>query len=143
MGRPPVFAGWVSRENILTEHKENCLVINGKPNVKLKNCLISFENYSKQLPAPFKIYVDFECNVHPTSSKKLRDKNGLYTEKHQDHIPCSFAYKVVSVDNKFSKDVAMYREKNAAYKFIEAILEEYDNCKKIMKNILTKILLCL
>ena len=37
----------------------------------------------------------------------------------------------------------MYREKNAAYKFIEAILEEYDNCKKIMKNILTKILLCL
>ena len=28
----------------------------------------------------------------------------------------------------------MYRGKNAAYKFIEAILKEYDYCKKIMKK---------
>ena len=28
----------------------------------------------------------------------------------------------------------MYRGKNAAYKFIEAILEEYDYCKRIMKK---------
>ena len=28
----------------------------------------------------------------------------------------------------------MYRGKNAAEKFIEAILEEYDYCKKIMKK---------
>ena len=28
----------------------------------------------------------------------------------------------------------MYRGKNAAYKFIEAIVEEYDYCKRIMKK---------
>ena len=28
----------------------------------------------------------------------------------------------------------MYRGKNAAYKFIEAILEEYDYCNRIMKK---------
>ena len=123
-----------SSENVLTEHKENCLVINGKQNVKLGKGSISFKNYSKQLPVPFKIFADFECILCPTLSNKVSDENGSYTEKYQDHIPCSFAYKVVYVDNKFSKDVVMCRGKNAAYKFIEAILKEYDYCKKIIKK---------
>ena len=59
-----------SSENVLTEHKETCLIINGKKNVKLGKGSISFKNYSKQLSAPFKIYADFECILHPTSSKK-------------------------------------------------------------------------
>ena len=57
-----------------------------------------------------------------------------YTGKYQTHIPCCFAYKVVCVNNKFSKDVVVYRGDNAAYKLIEAILEEHDYCKKIMKK---------
>ena len=121
-------------KNVLTEHKENCLVINGKQNVKLEKDSISFKNYSKQIPTRFKIYTDFECIFGPVSSKKVSDKNGSYTEKYQDHIPCSFAYKVACVDNEFSKDVVVYRGKNAAYKFIEAILKEYNYCKRIMKK---------
>ena len=31
----------------LSEHKENCLVINGKQSVKLESGYISFKNYSK------------------------------------------------------------------------------------------------
>ena len=50
-----------SSEKVLIEHKENCLVINVKQNVKLKNGSINFKNYFKQLPVPFNIYVDFEC----------------------------------------------------------------------------------
>ena len=68
-----------TNKNVLTEHKENCLEINGKQNVKLKKGSISFKNYSKQLQAPFKIYADFECILCPTSSKKVSDKNGSYT----------------------------------------------------------------
>ena len=47
-------------------------------------------------------------------------------KKYQGHIPCSFAYKLVFVDDRFSKPVAVYRGENAAYKFIEAILKEYE-----------------
>ena len=65
--------------------------------------------------------------------KKL-DKNGSSTEKYQNHIPCSFAYKVVSFNNKFSKDVVMYRGKNADNEFIKAILKEHDYCRRIMKK---------
>ena len=49
-----------SREGVLIERKENCLIINGKQNVKLKIGSISCKNYFKQLPVPFKIYADFE-----------------------------------------------------------------------------------
>ena len=115
-----------SSEKVLIEHKENFLVINGKQNVKLGKSSISFTSYSKQSPAPFKIYADFECilSAAPSKGVKSSDKNnGSYTEKYQDHIPCSFAFKVVCVDNKFCKDVVLYRGKNAVYKFIEAILK--------------------
>ena len=48
-------------KKILNEHKKDCLVINGKQNVKLQIGFISFKNYSRQIPVPFKIYADFEC----------------------------------------------------------------------------------
>ena len=51
-----------SSENVLIKHKENCLSINGKQSVKLEEGIIKFENYFKQIPVPFKIYADFECN---------------------------------------------------------------------------------
>ena len=50
---------YFSSKKVLIEHKENCLIINGKQNVKLKSGSISFKNYFKQLPVPFKIY-DYE-----------------------------------------------------------------------------------
>ena len=61
------------------------------------------------MPVPFKIYADFECLLKGVKSS---DKNnGLYTEKYQDHIPCSFAYKAICIDNKFSKKVVLCRGK--------------------------------
>ena len=51
----------LSSEEILIEHKEDCLIKNGKESVKLESGYISFTNYFKQIPVPFKIYADFEC----------------------------------------------------------------------------------
>ena len=61
-----------SSEKILIEHKENCLIINGKQSVKLKCGSISFKNCFKQLPIPFKFYADFECILKGVKSS---DKN--------------------------------------------------------------------
>ena len=51
----------LSSEEILIEHKEDCLIKNGKESVKLESGYISFTNYFKQIRVPFKIYADFEC----------------------------------------------------------------------------------
>ena len=50
-----------SSENVLTRHKEDWLSINGKQSAKLEERAIEFENFSKQIPVPFKIYADFDC----------------------------------------------------------------------------------
>ena len=74
------------------------------------------------------------------SSDKSSDRgdNASYTEQYQHHILGSFAYKVLCVDDKFSKSVVLYREKNAVYKFIEAILKERNYCKKVIKKLFNK-----
>ena len=48
-----------AKKNLIKD-KENCLIINGKQNIKLKSGSIEIKNYSKQLTVPFKIYGDFE-----------------------------------------------------------------------------------
>ena len=53
---------------MLIKHKEDCLSINGKQSVKLEKIIIEFENYSKQIPVPFKIYADSECNLRGAES---------------------------------------------------------------------------
>ena len=117
-----------SSKNVLTEHKEDCLSINGKQSVKLEKGTIEFKHYFKQIPVPFKIYADFERNLGVESYE------GSYTKKYQDHIPCSFAYKVVCIDDRFTKPIVVFRGENAAYEFIKAILKEYEYCKKVMKK---------
>ena len=58
-----------------------------------------------------------------------------FTQKeYQKHIPCSFAYKVVSIDDRFSKPIVVFRGKNAAYEFIKAIFQEHKYCRKIIKK---------
>ena len=68
-------------EEVLIEHKENCLIINGKQNVKLKSGSISFKNYFKRLPVPFKIYADFECILKKVECNSIKN-NSPYTEKY-------------------------------------------------------------
>ena len=120
--------------------KKDCLVINGKQSVKLKSSSIRFENYSKQIPVPFKIYANFDCILKKVDSDIIecnsieRNSNISYTRKYQDHIPCSFAYKIVGIDNTFSKKVVLYRGKNAFYKFIESIFSEYNYCRRVIKK---------
>ena len=50
-----------SIENVLKEHKKDCLLINRGQNVKLEKGFIEFKNFNRQVPVPFKIYADFEC----------------------------------------------------------------------------------
>ena len=114
-----------SSKNVLTKHKEVCLSINGAQSVRLEKGTIEFKNYFKQIPVPFKIYADFECNL-----KSVESYEGFYSKKYQDHIPCSFAYKLVCVDDKFTKPTVVFRGENATYEFIGKILKEYQYCKK-------------
>ena len=117
----------------MPSHKGDFLKINIKHSLKLKSGSIKFKNLFKQLSIPFKIYADFEFNLKKIHSDN-KNSNAPCTEKYQDHISCSFAYQAVCIDDKFSKPVVLYRDKNGVNKFIEAILKESNYCKKIIKK---------
>ena len=122
-----------SSENSPLDHRKDCLMITGSQNVKLEKGFIEFKIYNKQIPAPFKMYADFE---YLSKNVDCGIDNDLYsyTKKYQDHIPCSFAYKLVCVNNKFSKDIVVYRGNDAVSKFIKCIFKEYGYCRSVMKK---------
>ena len=64
--------------------------------VNVKEGIIKSENYSKQLLVPFKIYADFKCNLKDTEIYE-----GFCTKKYHDHLPCSYAFKFVCIDDRF------------------------------------------
>ena len=106
-----------SSKNMLTEHKKVCLSINGAQSARLEKGTIKFKNYFKQIPVPFKLYADFECNL-----EKFESYEGSYSKKYQNHISGSFAYKLVCVDDEFTKPIVAFRGKNAAYKFLKSMI---------------------
>ena len=114
-----------SNKNMLTNPKENCLSINGAQSVKLKKVIIDFINYCKQIHCPFKIYYGFKCNL-----KGAEIYEGSFSKKYHNHIPCSFAYKVACIDDRFRKSIVVFRGANTAYEFIKAILKEFEHCKR-------------
>ena len=118
-----------SRKNVLIKHEEDYLSINRMQSVDVEEGIIKFENYFKQLSVPFKIYADFEFNL-----KETEIYEGSCTKKYHNYVSCSCAFKVVCIDNRFSKSIVVHRGKNAAYEFIKIILKEYKYCKNIMKN---------
>ena len=69
-----------SREDVLTEHKNNCISINGKQAINMpeKGDKVYFKNHHKQLAVPFVIYADFEATtekVERISSSRMQSKN--------------------------------------------------------------------
>ena len=61
----------LSSKNLSTKHKKVCLSINGAQSVRLEKGTIDLKNYFKQIPAPFKVYADFECNLEISRSHSL------------------------------------------------------------------------
>ena len=87
------------------------------------------------------IYADFESILVPEDNEKQNSKDS-YTNKCQKHIACSYGYKLVCVDDKFSKPFKTYLDKDAVYiyrmYFINNMTEESKYCSEVMKNYFNK-----
>ena len=72
-----------SSRKVLTKRKEDCLIINGAQSVRFEKGTIEFKNHFKQIPVPFKVYANFECNLETVesddgSSQKVSRSHSLY-----------------------------------------------------------------
>ena len=126
-----------SSERILTNHVNNCLIINGAQAINMPKQgenILKFNNFHKQQAVPFVIYADFEAITEKINGcKPNNDKS--YTEAYQKHTDCGYGYKLVCCyDDKYTKPIQIYRGENAVYKFMEKMLGEVTYCKNIMKK---------
>ena len=68
------------------------------------------------------------------NGKQNRDES--YTNKYQNNVACSCVYKLVYVDNKFSKSSKSYLGEDPVYNFINSMVEE--SCSEVMKKSFNK-----
>ena len=67
------------------------------------------------------IYADFESILIPEDNRKQYPEK-VCTNKCQKHVACSYGYKFVCVDYKFSKSFKSYLSKDVVYSFINSII---------------------
>ena len=68
---------YFSCKNVLTEHREIYLSINGAQSVRFEKGTIQCKKHCKQIPVSFKVYDDFQCNF-----KKVGSYEGSYSKKY-------------------------------------------------------------
>ena len=115
-----------STQELLDAHATDCCHAQGTKIPGNPRCRVT--NIQKQLTAHFIVYADFESILNPVE-KDVDTTQGVEvggessSRVFQEHVPCSFAYQVVScVDPNFSRP--MYRGGNAAEKFVRDLHQE-------------------
>ena len=89
--------------------------------------------------SPFIVYADFESILVPKDNGK-QNPNDFYTNKYQKHVACSYSYKLVCVNDTFSKPFKSYLGEDAVYNFISSMIEESKYCSDVMKKCSLKII---
>ena len=74
---------------------------------------VKLKEFERKIKAKFMIYADFESILAPEDNGK-QNPSDSYTNKYQIHAACSYGYKLVWVDDKFSKHFKSDLGKNAA-----------------------------
>ena len=85
----------------------------------------------------FIIYAYFESILVPENNGKQNPEES-YTNKYQKHIACSYEYKLICVDDKFTKPFKTYLDEDAVYNFINSMIEESKYCTGVIKNFLNE-----
>ena len=98
---------------------------------------IKFKNYKRKIKSSCMNYADFGSIFLPGNNGKQNPKES-YKSKYQKHIACSCGYKLIYVDDNFSKSFKTHLGKDAVYNFINNIIEESKCCSEVIKNISTK-----
>ena len=97
----------------------------------LKGDTAKLKNYDRKIKSLFMIYADFEIILVPQDTKK-QNPDVSYTNKHQNHVPCSYSYKIVCVNVHFIKPLKS--SKDAVYKLINSLIEESICCSHVKKK---------
>ena len=83
------------------------------------------------------IYGDFESILIPKNNGRW-NSDEPYANKCQNNVECGYCYKLVCVDDQFSKPFKLYLVQDAVHKFIINLFKQSKYCSHVMKNYFKK-----
>ena len=83
------------------------------------------------------LHADFEIILVPEDDENQSPEES-YTDKYKKYAACRYGYKLVCVDNKFSKSFKPYLGEDAFCNFINNMIEESNCCTDIIKKYFNK-----
>ena len=114
-------------KEILNNHRERCLSINGAQATIYEKGTIKFKNFDKLIPIPFKIYADSECFFEKTNID-LSEHTKLYEKR----IANSMDAKLVCIDNRFILPTKIFTGSNCINEFLKWIFEQEKQTNEII-----------
>ena len=100
---PYCLHGYTSKE-LEAKHRPYC-EIHGPQKIKMPTeteKILKFKNFAHQLKVPVVIYAEFECLLPKTPSCQPNPLTS-HTTTVEKHIPCGYCYRVVCINEKYSK----------------------------------------
>ena len=79
------------------------------------------------------IYPDFEMLLVPEDNG-MQNPEESHTNKYHIHVACGYGYKLVCVDDKYSKPFKSYLGQDTVYNSINTIIEETKYCTDMIKK---------
>ena len=101
-----------SKEGLFQKHIEYCST-NETVAVKmpLRNTMLHFRNYQKQLPIPFVVYADFECFPQPIHNCSPNPEDS-YNYNYQKHEPSGFCFYIKGIVPNTFEPITYTKTKN-------------------------------
>ena len=90
---------------------------------------VKSKKFEREIKSPFIIYADSGSILVPEDNGKQNP-----SESYTNHVACSYGYKLVCVDDKFSKSFKSYLGEDAVYNFISSMIEESKYFSGVMKK---------
>ena len=98
-----------------------------------KGVYVKFKKLERKIKSPVMIYADFESILEQENNGK-KNSEDTYMNKYQKHVAWSYGYKLVRVNDNFSKPFQSYLGEDAVYIFINSMIEESKHCTDIIKK---------
>ena len=74
--------------------------------------------------------MDFKCVFIPGTDNIGSGRN---TKKYQDHIACSYSYKLICIDDRYSKPFRTYFGEDTIDRFLNDMIKESEYCSRKLK----------
>ena len=95
---------------------------------------VRFKSFERKIKSPFMIYEDLERILVPEDKGKQNPYKSYTKNIKQKHVAFRYGYKLVCVDDKFSKTFKSYSGEDTVYNFINSMIEESKYCSEVTKK---------